>query len=329
MVINERSLWCRWLRLSFFSLDDELRLSPELHVEFDIEKTRASDPNKATIIVYNLSLSTRNNLKAWQRDRTRGEYTRIRLIGGYKPTEAEPNDILFDGYIRRVYSLRDGADIATVIEAGDGDLDYRNVVVNQSFPKGTPYAQIVDYIRGEMPNVGVGNLSGLDCFGVTDKGYTLSGWGKRYLDEICRKHDCRWSIQNGALEILKNDTGIERNIPLIRPSYCDASGNRVGGNMVGIPIVTEEGISVTTLLQPSIRPNTLITVQSETRDISDADALASELNIEGERIYRVNNVRYYGSNFDDDYYTVAEGQHATGFEVVRTVHNGENVPAAA
>lgn len=324
MAINQNSLWCRKLELSFFSDDEQRTFDPELHIEFDIEKTRASEPNKAVITVYNLSEETRAQLKSRELDRTRGEYKRVRLLGGYDPLgESPPLDILFDGFIRRTHSQRDGADIATVIELGDGDLDYRNVVVNRSFAKGTRYSEIIDYIRSQMPNVGIGNLSGVDSMGSTDKGYTIAGWGKRYLDEICRKFDCRWSIQNGALEIIRNDTGIERNIPLIRPSYCDAQGNRVGGNMIGIPVVNETGITVTTLLQPNIRPNTLIAVDSQTRDASDAEASRSELFKEGPTAYRVNNVRMVGSNFSEEYYTIAECQSADGISVVRTIHNGE------
>ena len=306
MTITSNSFWCRSVRLSLVATSDAsdtIRdIDPNVCIKFDVEKTRSSEPNHATIEIYNLSQDTRNRFGE--------EFNRIRLIGGHTPNGIDKTDILFDGNIRRFFHARVDADIVTTIIAGDGDLDYRNSTVNRTFPAGTSYREVIDYIRSRMPNIGVGNLSGVDKMGAVDKAYTISGWAKRYLDEICRKFDVRWSIQNGLMEIIDNNQSINRTIPVLTP--------RTG--LIGIPVVTEHGINITAMLNPAIQPNTYVEVQSLTRDTSNEAALATETDA-GAGVYRINNARFYGSNFDNDFYISAECQRMTDGRVIRPANN--------
>ena len=330
MAISDTAFWCRKVEFSLLAQDgttDVIRtLDSSICVRFNIEKTRTSEPNKAEIQIANLSQDTRNRIMSFSADRTNGEFTRIRLTAGYAPNGVDRSDVIFDGYIRRVWHGKERTEFITNILAGDGDLDYRNATVNQSWPKGTPYRTIVNHIRSRMPNIGAGNLSGVDKMGVTDKGYTIAGWAKRYLDEITRKHDTRWSIQNGLLEIVCNNEAIQRTIPRIRPAIvqnCEIIG---GSGMIGVPVVTETGINIVSLLIPSIRPNVLIDVESRTRDLSANEILATETDA-GAGLYRVNNVSYRGSNFDNEFYVLAECQRYTGGSVRRALHNGDTANA--
>ena len=306
MAIPNNAFWCREVKLSLVAATDAAdtirQIDSRICVQFDVEKTRSSEPNHAVITVMNLSQDTRNRFGT--------EFNRIRLEAGYGPNGIDRSDIIFDGNIRRFYHGRDGADIVTTIIAGDGDLDYRNATVNRTFPAGSSYSEIVEYIRSRMPNIGRGNLDGVAKMGSVDKAYTLTGWAVKYLDEIARKFDTRWSIQNGLMEIIDNDSSINRSVPIITPNT----------GLIGIPVVTEHGVNFTSLLIPAIRPNTFVELESRTRDNSDEKALKTESDA-GAGVYRVNNVRFSGSNFDTEFYVTAECQRMTDGRVIRPSHN--------
>ncbi|MGB0908667.1 MAG: baseplate hub protein [Maricaulaceae bacterium] len=332
MAISDQAFWSRKITFSLLGREgeDEIarELGSDLSVEFDVQKTRSAEPNKADIKLFNLSPATRNQIAGFSGGTAKGEFTKIRLAAGYAPNGKDNSEVIFEGYIRRFWHAKEDTDWVTYITAGDGDLDYRNVTVNRSFGKGTPYSDIVRYILSRMPDVGAGDLSGLSEMGVTDTGYTLAGWGKRFLDEIARKHDLRWSIQDGKMEIVSNSKVSDTvTIQRLRPAQYNEACELVGGSgMVGIPVVTEYGITVKSLMLPAIRPNAIIQVESLTRDATDEKALLTETEAGAGR-YRVNAARYQGSNFGNDYYVTADCQAVKDGEVVRPDHKGHAVAA--
>ncbi len=97
-----------------------------LRVAFNIEKTLKPEPNRAEVMVWNLSELSRLALE---------QLSQVPVIveAGYEQTSK-----LFFGFLSEAQSITDGDDIVTIISSGDGEKAYQKSRINASFPRNTP-----------------------------------------------------------------------------------------------------------------------------------------------------------------------------------------------
>lgn len=225
---------------------------------FDITKSTAREPNTAEVRVLNLSRSTRAALES-------AETPRLIVRAGYE-ADGDPPPLLFNGESRLIYSERDGVDIALVIQASDSGRALQTARISRSYAPGTP---IVSALRDAVAALGIGP-GNLDEFAaayqarngasVFADGFVADGPARRVLHSLARAAGLRWSVQNGALQLLRVGEPLQSTAPLLSA----ASG------LVDTPTRSFEGprhrlkVTAKALLQPGLEPGRRVVLRSDT-----------------------------------------------------------------
>lgn len=248
----------------------------DMKIEFSISKGLSSSANSAEISIYNLTESHRNGMGK--------EFDAITLEAGYIPPGDDGNvGIIFKGAVRDVEHRREGPDIITTISCGDGDKALRRATISKSYKKGTPVKEVVEDIYKELEKEGVKRGEWKFPEDVEKKTfkrpYAACGSCAREMDTIGRGNGFYWSLQNETMEIIPGD-GFIGDVVLLTPQT----------GMIGTPAITDNGVRVSALLNPAIRPNRRIKIISETLNMNAADG-----------IYRVSEVTYSGNNMDGEF----------------------------
>lgn len=261
----------------------------DLKISFSVTKGISSSENSATISLYNLAPDNRNKIGK--------EFDEITLEAGYMPPGGGSNvGIIFKGNIQDVKHERQGDDIVTTIECGDGDKALRKATINKSYPKGTPVETVVNDAYKELEKQGIkkGEFKYPDDMEKTFKRpYAACGSCKNELDTIGRGKGFYWSIQDGTMEIIPGD-GFTGQVAVISPDT----------GMKDTPTITDNGVKVSTLLNPEIRPNRRVKVVSSVIEMNADDG-----------IYRVSSATYSGDNREGDFIVAVTGEAVRGGKV--------------
>ena len=217
-----------------------------LDCEFSIEKTLKPEPNTLDLRVYNLSETNRRLFEGSQK-------LTVKLEAGYAGETA----LLWLGEARAAWSTREGPDIVTHIESGDGEKEHRKSRIQLCYGPKVPTATALDAICQAL-GVGLGNtqqaMAALQAKGLKTINGSISGSAARRLTDICRSAGLEWSIQNGALQIL----------PIGQLAQATGFLLSAQTGMIGSPTVDNNGIvSVQCLITPGIIPGSLLTLAGE------------------------------------------------------------------
>lgn len=249
-----------------------------LDFEFSVVKNLRREPNTAEITVTNLSPTSRQSLEA-------AEDQRIRLDVGYR----DDLHTIFEGDLRKASSKREGADILTKIEGGDGERSFRRARTNRSFGEGTSVRSVIEDVARGM-GFGVGNLetqtqgAGFEGLGnVYVEGTVVSGSSRETLTGLTRSIGLEWSVQDGNLQLLPFRTALAQTAVLLTPQT----------GLIESPSVDSENVlNARSLIVPGIFPGRKVDVRSEF--------------VRG--IYRVTKATWTGSMFANDWYVDVEGR---------------------
>lgn len=283
-------LWIRDIVLEFEGRGGTLTVRPGpkgqmLHTTFSVTKGIGATPNSATITIANLAQENRLKIKR--------EFDRVRLEAGY--VGAGNRGIIFTGTVRDVTHKREGADIVTTVDCGDGDKGYREGVISRTFPAGTKPADVVEAIRAEMPDVARGVIhEAVSRLPPFPRPVTMCGPCRSELSKIGRTFGLYWSIQDGALEIVPGD-GFVDDVTVISQQT----------GMIGVPEITDNGVRVDCLLNPALRIGRVVEVRSETLAMNGEEGRfrISALSFEG------------GSDAQDGFYARVTGEKIDGGKV--------------
>lgn len=198
-----------------------------LRIRFNIKKTSDSAANEAKIELYNTTPEHATELLKKGSD--------ILLMAGYEDNV----QMIFTGQIRRATYRVEGVDRILLLETGDGDEALDSATVNKTFTKGSTDDQIIKECQDCM-GVPVGHQDKVETK-PRARGKTISGKASKELSKVAIKHDAQWSIQDGQFVMLKSDS--------TRPNAVFLISDKTG--MLGSPEQTEDGVKVTTLLNPA------------------------------------------------------------------------------
>lgn len=260
-------------------------LIENLRIEFDVKATRVNYPNVGTVKIYNLAPDTRSRIK------DSGDV--IEVVAGYQDNVGT----ILLGNIRTVNHGKKGADIVTMITCGDGDEDYQNTMVNATIlPESADPQALIRQMASEMRNTSLGEIVGLEEEQAPRRPVVISGNMKDEMNKLGRKHNFEWTIQNGTLEVVRNDLAINEMIVLSSES-----------GMIGSPAISEKGIKVKCLLNPRLRPNRMIQVLSDYAELEQSSSLTKRDTDLGGGIFRIDQIAYTGNNRDGDFYCDIDG----------------------
>lgn len=283
-------------KLTLFRDDGEgVLIEPPACIEFEVSLTRVGQPNEANITLYNLNESMKANISS-------NEYGLIRLETGYEA--ANNMAVIFEGDIRRakVGKLRTGSfsdtqllnnDFVTSITAGEGELSWRRVTIEHTFPAGTTFAEMVRFCIGFMPRITEGDLGGLDGWSVGAP-YTVAGPLRHFFEDLSKTTNSRWSMQRTSLDFISNEQA-KNTFTVNRKTY-----------ETGLYEATldEKALDAAFALDPALKPNGVVEIGG------------TDNGTQG--FWRINDVTHFGtiSPFGGVWESQVTGQRLEGVERV-------------
>lgn len=248
---------------------------PSLEIQFEVTKSLWGG-NKASLTVFNLSEEHRG---AISRLRQRRRRIRVEISAGYGEGEDPP--LLFVGDLRFMTVLPpSGGDNSVTIEGTDGGTKIMDSRFSKSFPANTPVFGVVAELVDSL-GIGRGNLSEFTR-SLTFRGreriprpVTFHGTSAKALDGFLESLGYRWSIQNGAFQLLANGHALQRSAVLLSgdTGLISASwGDRFHAKAL-------------CFLNPDIYPGRLLDIRGSAVDGG----------------FRTNTVKYAGDSFGGDW----------------------------
>lgn len=181
--------------------------NPGMRIQFEVAKTVEKEPNTSKVVVSNLSPTTRAGLQK--------KGVKVTLEAGYVATGMSR---IFVGDARTIDHVRNGPDWDTTIKLGDGERSIRFARFNESFAPGTSAGDVLTALAnasglavGNVPDV-VANLT------TFDQGYAVSGRVDKSLDRLVKSLGYKYSVQDGALQILTPGQALNSSVPDVSPS---------------------------------------------------------------------------------------------------------------
>jgi len=214
----------------------------QLRFTFNVFNGDTESPNTAVICVYNLNKNTRKQII--------NEFDTVTLQAGYQDNIG----VIFKGTIKQfVAGKENNIDSFLELRCADGDPNYNFGLFGTdgagvTLAAGHTRGQVLDQISTAMnlpldrnaTDVTSGS-GGVNLVSV--RGKVLFGLARTQASNLAATASARVSIQNGVLTY----------IPLT--SYLPGEAVQINSltGMVGVPETTDNGIQVTTLLNPKIR----------------------------------------------------------------------------
>lgn len=243
----------------------------DLRISGRVEKTPAKGPNTAVLEVYN------PGPVAVALAQARGVV--VRVFAGYDVPR-----LLFVGSINRhgAQLSRQGPDRILTIEAQDGGRRFQEAHVNTSFAREMTSEQVFG-VLAEHLGVPLGAVRVGDDRRFP-RGLVLTGPVRSVLDDVAASIGASWSIQDGLLQVLRDDEDTGEPVVVV-------SANT--GNLIGSPKRTDLGVEVTALLDGRIRPGRRFVVESEQYN----------------GVFRAREVTHiFDNGWESSFYTVATGR---------------------
>ena len=295
---------------------DEIISIKNLFVRFNIKKESNSTAAEGNIDIYNLNKTTENKIK------NRGN--RVQLLVGYGRT---PDlSLIFSGDVRAVErgrvsektkrddirrmreeklkdsktfpewkkrypyrKIRSGSDRVTSISVGGHIHTRTNSMFIKAYQSPISVRDIVRDIVQSMNGLNMGSLEAIHP-GIKVPSWSFSGPSVQALDAIlyAAREElglslARWYIDNDTVKFVSDNT------PLTNVEHWiinEASG------MIGTPTVTDDGMKVKVLLDPRLRLQDNVSVESSL--------------VEDRGFHQITTLEYSGDNRDGDFYTNLE-----------------------
>lgn len=269
---------------------DALDLS-NLRIRFKIKKNDAESPNIADIEVYNLADETSQRIQR--------EFTDIILQAGYEGNFG----VVFRGNSKQITRGRPNETDSTLnIIAADGDAAYNFSIMNTTLAAGATQRDQIAAAAASMSSRGVSMGYVPDTGGQRlARGKVMYGMSRNYLRQSAVTNDLTWSIQDGKLQFIPN-TGL---LPGQAVKLTAESG------LIGTPEQTTDGILIKCLINPKIKPGTVVDLANSEVNAAKATNFFKNnkddrkpVAIEADGLYRVLSVEYEGDTHGQSWYQV-------------------------
>jgi len=175
---------------------------------------------------------------------------------------------LFTGQVVNAITSKKGGDMITEIEAQDGYIPLREGVTARNFPPGTSRLDVLNILIQDL-GVEVGEIvdDGVLSNSTFENGTTFEGPIKLVLDSLLDPINCDWSIQDGALVVIRKDLSSGETVLDISATTGLIGSPRAkkgrSNKTTNSQNESESGIKITTLLTPTMTPSRRIKVTSK------------------------------------------------------------------
>lgn len=261
-----------------------------LRCKFHIEKTLDDTPGYSEVSIYNLKQSTVRSIAP--------EDTVI-VEAGY---EKGNYGMIFTGdVVQPLTTLEEGVDYVLTLICQDGDQFLTSAFVAQTLEKKTPFSGIVGACtKGVTTNLITDEI---DKKGQLIRGKVLFGKAANYVKKLAESVQSQLFVEDGKVNIV---------------SAKDYDGSTAvvlnsDTGLIGTPNQTDDGVSFTCLINPSIKLNTLVNIDANNvaqKKISSGETAFQEVNADG--IYRIVKIDYEGDTHGNDWYMKCEAITQSG-----------------
>ncbi|AXG43505.1 MULTISPECIES: phage protein [Photorhabdus] len=287
--------WIRECHLIVVDKDGEKVNLSDLKITFNISRTESSNPATGIFTLYNLNNETSNKLR-------KNEFKKIKFVAGYKENSGQ----IFSGQIQYTYVKRDNAtDTCVVIHAADGDEAHNYATVNTTIAAGYSQADLDHLLMRDIAKYGISaGLRPEFSKSASPRGKVLFGMHRNEVSNLAKQCDANWRYEDNKLHIVPKNKYLTEAIVLTSKT-----------GLIGMPEQTiGSGINVTCLINPNIRPGTLIRLDNrsikpvdpatkqaaQSGDHKDAKTQPAMLDADGD--YIVFNVDYSGDTRETEWY---------------------------
>lgn len=271
---------------------DALDLS-ELRFAFTVKRGDFQTPNSARIRVYNMNPDTMA--------RVQKEFKRVVLQAGYEGNFG----LIFDGTVVQTRRGRTSqVDTHLDITAADGDAAYNFAYVSTTLAAGSTAQDHFNVAAQAMAKhgVGVGYTAGLQS-NPLPRGKVMFGMARDALADVARATQTTWSIQDGKIVVIPETSYMPGEIPVINSDT----------GMIGLPVQTQNGVQVRTLLNPSLKIGTLIELNNKSvqryenglsiTDVAQRGMIDQRNRLDASGHYYVMLAEHQGDTRGNDWYT--------------------------
>lgn len=234
------------LRVQKSTSDDYLVIEPPFTINIVIQRNILSSVNNANIRIFNLSEDSRNQI---QKDAQEiSLIKKIELRAGYG------NNLytIFSGNVMSAYSVREGTDYITEIEAFDGGFAVSRASIEKTLAAGTSYEAIVNSLVNEISKFDVKKGSIGTILGTTTRGFSLNGNAYSLLQEITGN---RAFIDNKKINVLSSDEIVIGAIPIVSSD----------SGLLGTPRAESTRLTFQIVFEPRLIIGQKIEIQSSTQ----------------------------------------------------------------
>lgn len=234
----------------------------DLQVTFDISKSsdNTEKTNSASIEIYNLSPESLKLIDV--------DFPYAVFNAGYLGLNNEGSlKRLFAGEITHISTRRSGADRVTQILMGDGYVDLNHSTISKMVGPGRSVKDAIEDIRKTIPNVSRGVYNGTNINSKIIYGYPLQGTPKDMLDEIARKYNVEWQLDDGVLyahdKTRANTENFEQAYVISKYTGLIENAYRVSGDIRRSEAdeVKKQGVQWTQLLNPDLIPGSIVKLE--------------------------------------------------------------------
>lgn len=225
-------------------LDNQLRIS------FDIQRTSGSEPNTASVTLYNLSDATRGLLK-------QNPLTCV-IAAGHAGIARH----MFTGNIKFADSKMNGVTRETKLILADGGRALKHAQISKTYKAGTPVRTILNEMAAELGMVLPVNLAKNTALDQRiPRAAAMDGFVRDELTRTLQPYGLNFSVQNGCLQIVGDNetrTDSERVIGVLESGMVESPEYGTPDKKSGARTLTFKN-----LLYPELMPAARIRMNSD------------------------------------------------------------------
>ena len=230
-------------RVTVYSNTETTIVEYPITCKFTVTRGTFSQSNSATIQLYNLAPSTRNQIFQDQLNLDPNKMKYVHLEAGWGNTVS----LIFRGRIMQAYSHKAGGQTDIITEIQAVALDIFDYPTSHTFAAGTSFRDALKTIASDMPNVAVGNIGAFE--GTFQSPTTFDGLA---MEEISKHTGGHAFVDNGLLNVLMDNEVIDVPVPVISDDTV----------LLETPMRRDANLEVKTLFLPDLIAGQLVEVKS-------------------------------------------------------------------
>lgn len=265
----------------------------QLRCVFSVNKTVLQQPNFSSVAIHNLSPTTESTLIT--------EGNRFIIEAGY---EGEQYGVIFDGQlIQPIRDKEDGVTYRLTLYGLDGDQYLNRNLVNFTVTRGQTSRNIADKLLSQATvPAQLGSISdGLDQVQLS-RGKVFFGNAKDYFRQLAHTHNAAFYIEDGKVNLIKMSDYPTGEILDLSPTT----------GLIGTPAQNENGVTIKILLNPHIRPGSLVHIDNSLIQAQRISLNQFQRTLDNDGIYRIISVTHMGDTRGENWYTECVGVSQSG-----------------